>query len=80
MSNRGLSLLLYILRLSVAIASTLARLARHYSVSGWERWQRSNSDDTDATAYEDLDGVVTAYPDKCLRFLATTWGLQYSGL
>ena len=38
-----------------------------------------DSDDTDATAYEDLEGAVSAHPEKCLRFLAT-WGLQYSDL
>ncbi|OCL09031.1 hypothetical protein AOQ84DRAFT_388452 [Glonium stellatum] len=61
-------------------SSALVKLAIHYSMSGWERWKRSNTDDTDVTAYENLEGAVAAHPEKCLRFLATTWGLQYSDL
>jgi len=60
--------------------SSLIKLAKHYSVVGWERWQRSASYDTDATSYDTIENAVTAYPSKCLRSLAMTWGLQYSAL
>jgi len=60
--------------------SALAHLARHYSISGWERWKRHGSDDTDATEYDSLEYAVTAHRDKCLRMLASTWGLHYSQL
>ena len=60
--------------------SALVRLAKHYSVVGWERWQRSSLYDTDATLYAEIEDAVNAYPSKCLRSLAMTWGLQYSAL
>ena len=60
--------------------STLVRLAEHYSIVGWERWQRNSSYDTDATSYDTIENAVAAYPSKCLRSLAMTWGLQYSAL
>jgi hypothetical protein len=66
--------------LITVIASALAHLARHYSISGWERWKRHGSDDTDATEYDCLEYAVTAHRDKCLRMLASTWGLHYSQL
>ncbi|OCK74665.1 hypothetical protein K432DRAFT_386678 [Lepidopterella palustris CBS 459.81] len=61
----------------VSNPSALARLAEHYSVRGWERWKRYNSNDTDATSYENLEDAVAAHRDKCLMILASTWGLQY---
>lgn len=60
--------------------STLSRLVRHYSVRGWQKWNRCNSDDTEASLYDDLDDAVAAHPHKCLRILASKWGLQYSYL
>ena len=58
----------------------LVRLAKHYSVVGWERWQRSSSYDTDVTSCAEIEDAVNAYPSKYLRSLAMTWGLQYSAL
>jgi len=58
--------------------SALANLARHYSISGWRRWGRHGSDDTDATEYNSLEDAITAHRDKCLLMLACKWGLQYS--
>ncbi|KAL2801529.1 hypothetical protein BJX63DRAFT_438749 [Aspergillus granulosus] len=40
--------------------SALLRLAEHYSVTGWERWQRNNSDETDRTEFAELDIAVAA--------------------
>lgn len=60
--------------------TTLSRLVRHYSIPGWQKWNRCNSDDTEASPYDDLDDAVTAHPYKCLRMLASKWGLQYSCL
>jgi archaellum component FlaC len=59
---------------------TLIRLAKHYSVVGWERWQRSTSDDTDVTLYTEIEDAVAMYPNRCLRSLAMAWGLQISAL
>jgi len=61
-------------------SSTLSRLVRHYSVHGWQKWNRSNSDDTEASLFDNLDDAVAAHPHKCLRILASKWGLQYSYL
>ena len=61
-------------------SSALSRLVRHYSIRGWQKWGRSNSDDTEASLYDDLDDAVAAHPHKCLRILASKWGLQYSYL
>jgi hypothetical protein len=58
----------------------LSRLARHYRFPGWEEWKKTDSDDSDATLYDNLEDAVAAYPSKCLRILASTWGLQYSQL
>ncbi|CEL06350.1 hypothetical protein ASPCAL07456 [Aspergillus calidoustus] len=58
----------------------LVRLSKHYSVTGWERWQRSASDDTDRTDFADLDIAVAAYPHRCLMALSSKWGLQYAFL
>jgi len=60
--------------------AALQRLAKHYSISGWENWKRAASDDSEFTAIDSLDTAVTMYPDKCLRILATQWGLHYSNL
>ncbi|RHZ68579.1 uncharacterized protein CDV56_109693 [Aspergillus thermomutatus] len=60
--------------------SALTRLARHYGVTGWERWQRSTSEDTDVTEYDELEDAVAAHSERCLRILAATWGLHYSEL
>ena len=60
--------------------TTLANLARHYSVRDWDQWKKPTSGDIDATCYTDLDDAVTAYPYKCLRALAILWGLHYSVL
>jgi hypothetical protein len=59
---------------------TLSRLVRHYSIPGWQKWNRSNSDDTEASLFNDLDDAVAAHPHKCLRLLASKWGLQYNYL
>ena len=61
-------------------SSTLSRLVRHYSVAGWQKWNRCSSDDAEASLYDDLDAAVAAHPHKCLRILASKWGLQYSYL
>ncbi|KAL2801590.1 hypothetical protein BJX63DRAFT_417012 [Aspergillus granulosus] len=58
----------------------LVRLAKHYSVTGWERWQRSTSDTTDRTEYADLDLAVADHPQRCLTNLSSKWGLQYTSL
>jgi len=58
----------------------LIRLANHYSVTGWDRWKRATSGDTDVTCYMELEDAVTAHPDKCLRALAMSWGLQPTDL
>ena len=60
--------------------SALIRLANHYSVAGWDRWKRATSGDTDVTCYMELEDAVTAHPDKCLRALAMSWGLQQTAL
>ena len=60
--------------------STLSRLVRHYSVHGWQKWNSHNSDDSEASPYDNLDDAVAAHPHKCLRILASKWGLQYSYL
>ena len=60
--------------------SALTRLANHYSVAGWDRWKRATSGDTDVTCYTELEDAVTAHPDKCLRALAMSWGLQQTAL
>ena len=60
--------------------TTLADLARHYSVRDWDQWKRPTSGDIDLTCYTDLDDTVTAHPYKCLRALAMLWGLHYSVL
>jgi hypothetical protein len=64
----------------VSDKSTLVRLAKHYSVVGWEWWRRSASYDSDATPYDTIENAVAAHPGSCLRALAMTWGLQYSAL
>jgi hypothetical protein len=58
----------------------LVRLSEHYSVTGWERWQRSASDETDRTEFADFDIAVAAYPRRCLMALTLKWGLQYASL
>ncbi|KAL4948224.1 hypothetical protein BDW69DRAFT_189475 [Aspergillus filifer] len=58
----------------------LVRLSKHYSVTGWERWQRSASDETDRTDFADLNIAVAAYPRRCLMALCSKWGLQYAFL
>jgi hypothetical protein len=60
--------------------TVLIKLARHYSVQGWDRWKRATSRDTDVTCYMELEDAVTAHPYKCLMQLAMKWGLQYSAL
>jgi len=64
----------------VSDPTTLSKLARHYSVSDWDRWKRATSRDTDVTCYMEIEDAVTAHPYKCLRALAMKWGLQYSVL
>jgi hypothetical protein len=59
---------------------SLVQLASHYSVSGWERWQRSRSDDSDVTEYHDLSDAVAAHSEQCLMILAAKWGLRYAEL
>ena len=59
---------------------TLIRLAKHYSVVGWEWWRRSSSYDSVATSYDSIESAVNDYPSKCLRALAMSWGLQYTAL
>ncbi|KAL3482998.1 hypothetical protein BJX62DRAFT_245324 [Aspergillus germanicus] len=58
----------------------LVRLSEHYSITGWERWQRSASDETDRTEFADLDIAVAAYPRRCLMAVTSKWGLQYASL
>ncbi|KAL5332618.1 hypothetical protein BJX70DRAFT_404413 [Aspergillus crustosus] len=60
--------------------SALLRLAKHYSVTGWERWQRSTSDETDRTEFADLDIAVAAHARRCMMALTSKWGLQYAFL
>ncbi|RHZ68410.1 hypothetical protein CDV55_101792 [Aspergillus turcosus] len=55
----------------------LVRLAKHYCVTGGERWQRSTSEDTDRTEYNELDVAAASHLERCLMVLAAMWGLQY---
>jgi len=70
----------HLLMLILIIVNKLASLARHYSVKGWRRWKSRESDDPNATQYNHLEDAVTAHRQRCLRILATTWGLEYSQL
>ncbi|KAL4787084.1 hypothetical protein BJX76DRAFT_40668 [Aspergillus varians] len=54
----------------------LTRLAKHYSVTDWERWQRSSSNDTERTDYLNLEDAVAAHPYQCWKILVSKWGLQ----
>jgi hypothetical protein len=67
-------------RLTTALAHALVRLAKHYSVTDWERWQRGSSDDTERTDYVSIEDAVAAHPYQCWKILVTKWGLQHIGL
>ncbi|KAL2859999.1 uncharacterized protein BJX67DRAFT_334995 [Aspergillus lucknowensis] len=58
----------------------LVRLAKHYSVTDWERWQRGSSDDTERTDYVNIEDAVTAHPRQCWKILVSKWGLQHIDL
>jgi len=48
---------------------TLVRLAKHYSVVGWEWWRRSGLYDSGAILYNSIESAVSDYPSKCLQAL-----------
>ncbi|BDD57617.1 hypothetical protein MPDQ_002403 [Monascus purpureus] len=60
--------------------TALTRLAQHYEIGGWERWQRSSSHETDVTEFLALEDAVATCPERCLQALAGKWGLHYHQL
>jgi hypothetical protein len=66
--------------LITALAHALVGLAKHYSVTDWERWQRGSSDDTERTNYLNIEDAMAAHPYQCWKILVTKWALQHIDL
>ncbi|KAI4134926.1 MAG: hypothetical protein LQ347_001109 [Umbilicaria vellea] len=58
----------------------LTSLARHYSIEGWKKWPRLDQGKPRPAQDSRLEDAVAAYPERCLRILAATWGLNYPQL
>jgi len=58
----------------------LAQLAAHYHIRGWQTWSMCDSEDSDATQFNEMEDAIKARPHKCLQILASKWGLQYTQL
>ena len=66
--------------LTVIIVPALQRLAKHYSVKGWQDWKMMQDGNLESTQYHCIDDAVAAHPARCHRALAVKWGLEYGQL